>query len=177
MDKLRIAATGHRPPRLGLDYTPKSNLLLKQFACLCLEAVTEKYVIEQVIVGGAQGWDTAVAEAALEFNVPFVLAVPFEGQESKWPAAAQKRYNLLRQKAMETLIVCPGGYAAWKFITRDHAMVDRAKQGTHGQLLALYDGVAKGGTYETVEYANSRNLLVWNAYPMWPNYRDGVVSP
>jgi hypothetical protein len=34
----------------------------------------------------ARGWDLALAKAAVELGLPLFAAIPFVGQESRWPA-------------------------------------------------------------------------------------------
>ena len=40
---------------------------------------------DAVISGMALGWDQAVARATADLGIPWVAAITFEGQESKWP--------------------------------------------------------------------------------------------
>lgn len=153
-----VAGTGHRPPRLGLDYSPASNRKLTMFAKAYLEASEPDYVIS----GGAQGWDQALAHAAQILGIPYVFAIPFEGQERKWPVEAQRRYNALRDKALEAIVVCEGGYEARKFIVRDEFMVIASHR-----VVALWDGIEKGGTYQTVAYARKMDRKVENLWEDW----------
>lgn len=171
--KLVLAATGHRPPRLGLDYSSESNRFLTEFARKHLVFAAKKHEIVEVVTGGAQGWDSAVAHAALLLKIPYVVAIPFEGQESKWPAAAQARYHALLKHASLVHIVCHGGYSPDKFLERDCWMVDRAEDwilkadGNVGSMFALYDNKGKGGTAQTIKYAESLKVPVWNLWPTW----------
>jgi hypothetical protein len=41
----------------------------------------------------ALGWDQAFAQACVDLEIPFVAAVPFHGQEKRWPRESQKYYN------------------------------------------------------------------------------------
>lgn len=79
-----------------------------------------------------------------------MAAVPFIGQELKWPQVSQDRYKLLLAKARETVIVSPGGYAAWKMQKRNEFMVDHANL-----LVAVWDG-SPGGTKNCYDFALSR---------------------
>lgn len=94
-------------------------------------------------------------------GIPYVAAIPFVGQESKWPEMAQKRWRFLLGKAAEVEVVCKGGYAPEKMQKRNEWMVD------HGDvLLAVWDGTA-GGTANCVRYAEKRKkrIVRINPYP------------
>jgi hypothetical protein len=174
MNDFVIAGSGHRPPRLGLGYDPESNRLLTGFATQALGAFAFAENVTDVISGGAQGWDQALAHAAVNLGIPLTVAVPFEGQESKWPEQGKKRYRAILARAKEVVVVSPGGYANWKFAKRDEWMVDHAKL-----VLALLDGEPKrSGTRLTVEYANGRGVPVVNGWADWERFRrrNGVVT-
>lgn len=161
MDSIVYAATGHRPPRLGLDYSDGARQKLTAFAEKVLRKLSPAPAA--VITGGAQGWDQAVALACMNLGVPFWVAVPFAGQESKWPLAARLFYHALLEKAARVHVVCEGGYSASKFVTRDHWMVDHADT-----IIALMDDKPeKSGTRHTVEYAISLAKPVINCWPDW----------
>ena len=101
----------------------------------------------QVISGMALGFDTWLVEEALRQGIPFVAAVPFEGQEWRWPRRAQERYQELIQHAAEVQIICQGPYSPKMFQVRNEWMVDRCDL-----LLAAWTG-EKGGTANCTRYA------------------------
>lgn len=139
---MKIAATGHRPEKLGGYDTANlhaSARIARQY--LQLADVTE------VVSGMAQGWDTAVALAALSLGVPLVAAIPFKGQESKWPEEARKRYFGILRRAKTVYVVSTGGYHPAKMQARNEFMVDYA-----AGLLAAWDG-SDGGTRNCIDYA------------------------
>ena len=119
---MKMAVTGHRPPKLGgYDEKIMHNLFL--FACDVLKDVPK---LELVITGMALGWDQAVAEAAMQLDIPFLAAVPFEGQESRWLEESREHYDHLLRHAIEVKVVSPGGYSAFSMHVRNEWMVDRA---------------------------------------------------
>jgi hypothetical protein len=79
-------ATGHRPEKLG-GYSDEARHRLEQFAVTYLRY----YAPDLFISGMAQGWDQACAYACTVLSIPWTAAIPFAGQESMWPDAAQKR--------------------------------------------------------------------------------------
>lgn len=64
-----IAATGHRPDKLG-GYDDDVMKRLKDLARGYLE---KQEVLAEVISGMAQGWDTAIALVAIELEIPLMF--------------------------------------------------------------------------------------------------------
>ncbi len=150
-----MAGTGHRPDKLG-NYSEATNHRLISLARWSLE----KYQPTSVISGMALGWDQALAEAAVFMKIPFEAAVPFVGQESRWPAESVKRYQRLLYQARNVTVVCEGGYAAWRMQRRNEWMVDHCDA-----VLALWNG-SDGGTANCVRYAEGKKPVV-NVWGEW----------
>jgi uncharacterized phage-like protein YoqJ len=169
---LILAGTGHRPPRLGLDYSPESNRLLTEFVeheLALMQGVT------RVISGMANGFDQALAHAALLLKLELICALPFVGQEQTWPAEGQRRYHAILDQASEVIIVSQGCYGGrkdnWKYEARDRWMVDQANL-----LMALLDDQSsRSGTRTTVEYAVRRGVTICHVWNAWQAFRSGVV--
>lgn len=155
-----IAATGHRPDKLG-GYGDVSAALLTAFAGTMLNKYEGKIA---VVSGMALGWDQAIAVAALARDIDLVAAVPFKGQERKWPQEAQRRYREILDRAKKVVYVCEEGYAAYKMHHRNKWMVDRATE-----ILALWNGSA-GGTKNCVDYAILKNKSVVNVWGDWQKF-------
>jgi uncharacterized phage-like protein YoqJ len=149
------AATGHRPNKLGGHGHAVDNAL-RDLAYNFLRVEQPDIAIS----GMALGWDMAFAEAAISLGIPTVAAVPFAGQESKWPAASQHRYRQLCQVARVT-VVCDGGYSPEKMQKRNEWMVDNSTM-----LVALWDGTA-GGTCNCINYARKVNRHTVNLWLQW----------
>lgn len=146
-----IGATGHRPHKLG----GHSDEIMERLILIAEDAI-DGY--DKVITGMALGWDTAVAIAALNKGIPFVVAVPFIGQESMWPEESQIIHNNLLDLASEVVIVCEGGYSARKMQIRNEWMVDRSDV-----ILALWDG-SSGGTGNCIRYATRKKKPIKNVW-------------
>lgn len=139
-----VAVTGHRPDKLGGYITPNPfyDLVVKGLA----DAIN-KFKPDYLITGMSQGVDQWAAEICLNVGIPYVAAIPFQGQECKWPAKAQARYHWLLSKAHEKYVICQGGYEPWKMQKRNEWMVNSCQQ-----MIAVWNGTA-GGTNNCVSYA------------------------
>jgi len=149
-----FAVTGHRPKKAILR--PEDRNDLQPFARMALVAREPA----KVITGMALGWDMAVAAACLELHLPYVAAVPFEGQERKWSPEDRKRYHNLLRRA-ESVEVISEHRLNVAYITRDEWMVDHCDR-----LLALWDG-SKSGTGTTVNYAIKKRVPYENLWLDW----------
>lgn len=156
-----VAGTGHRPNKLG-GYGMPATVRLVDLARDWLEENKP----EKVISGMALGWDYALAAAAFDLDIPFIAAVPFEGQDKMWPDESKRNYRALLEEADKVVYVCEPGYAPWKMQKRNEWMVDACDT-----LLAVWNGTS-GGTANCVRYADSKgkpivnlwDTLTWNGY-------------
>jgi uncharacterized phage-like protein YoqJ len=149
-----IAGTGHRPEKLFVTqpYSDYNFNVLTSFA----ESILKFEEPTKVISGMALGWDQALAQAAINLNIPCVAAIPFAGQEYKWPLNSQLQYNQLLLKMSEIVIVCEGTYAAYKMQIRNEWMINNSDL-----LIALWDG-SKGGTGNCINSAKKKQKLIKN---------------
>lgn len=149
----KMAITGHRPDKLDGDYSLTSPLIKKIEAKL--QALIDKHKPSIIISGLALGIDTVWAKLAIKNNLYLLAAVPFIGQETKWPFASRQVYQELidyANKNGRVVVVCEGGYAPWKMQKRNIFMVDELI-GQDDKLIAVWDQVPSGGTYNCIEYA------------------------
>lgn len=156
-----LGVTGHRPANL-FSSNPYSE---SNFESLTLFAQSHLIDIkpDTVITGMAQGWDQAVAKACVDLSIPFWAYVPFDGQESSWPYQAKDRYLALLGQADKVRIVSPNvPYSPRLMQIRNEAIVDDSDT-----LLALFDGVESGGTFNCVRYARETNTHVKNVWKEW----------
>lgn len=158
-DALVLAVTGHRPQKLG-GFGANVETRLRSFA----KSEIERCAPATVITGMALGWDQAIGWSCVELDIPFVAAVPFNRQDSKWNADARKHYRLLLSLASDVVIVSPGGFSVPKMHARNRYMVDR---GTC--VLALWDGSA-GGTANCVGYALMKKKPIDNCWARWTRW-------
>lgn len=158
------SATGHRPNKLG-GYSLKVHDKLVKLARWRLQ----RYRPYKAYSGMALGWDQAFAQACIDLEIPLVAAVPFLGQESRWPHESQKYYNDLLSHAKKIHIVSDMKTDAphWEVAK---AMQDRnAYMGLRcTRLIALWDG-SSGGTENCIRFtqANNKNCKVINLWEKW----------
>lgn len=168
MDRV-FAGTGHRPPKLivpglGNAYHPEVYALLVDVVA----GVLERERPAEVISGMALGYDQALAAAAIQCGIPFTAAVPYEGQERVWPAASQRQYRRLLDRAAQVVVVCPGGHSNASLQRRNEFMVEH---GSH--VLACWDGGPEGGTANCIRYANRLRRPIVNLWPEWQRAASG----
>lgn len=149
-----VAGTGHRPDKLG-GYNNESFLKLVNIA----ENALKQMSVTEVISGMALGWDMALAQAAINLNIPFIAAVPFKGYEIMWQEKSKKYYYNLLSKAKSIEYICEGDYSPEKMQVRNVWMVDNADL-----ILSMYNGDKSGGTYNCIKYIESKNKNNINLY-------------
>jgi len=135
---MRVAFTGHRPERLGDRvndvYTAIQTFMQNENPSL-------------VISGMAGGVDQLAAGWARALRIPWVAAVPFIGQQSRWPKRHQDVYFKLLEDASRIEVISES-YSKDVYQKRDEWMVDNCDL-----LVAVWDGKKYGGTYNTIKYA------------------------
>ena len=141
--------SGHRPSKLGGydDNDPLNRWVIGQLRSEILSVVD--LVQGQVlgITGMALGVDTWGAEIFKDLEIPYICALPFKGQQSKWPRASQDRWAQALDHAEGIIIVSEGGYSGFKMQKRNEWMVDNGDEG-----IVVWDGTP-GGTANCVNYA------------------------
>jgi len=157
-----VAATGHRPDKL-LGYSSQAAAMLQCFARGRLIELDP----DEVIVGMALGWDMAVGYAAADLGIPFIAAIPFRGQQLKWPMDSQLAYATLIAMAARIEVVSPGGYEPWKMQTRNEWMVHKSTK-----VLALWNG-SPGGTANCLRYAEAIGKPIHN---VWNPFHDAYPT-
>lgn len=150
--------TGHRPDKLpwGADEDDFRCKALKERLAEALERAYEAGC-RHFISGMARGADLYFAEAVLTLrerrpDVTLEGARPCETQADAWPRREQQRYMaILEQCNYETLV--QHHYDRGCMMRRNRYMVDRSSR-----IIAVYDGVPKGGTAQTLAYALRKGL-------------------
>lgn len=115
---------------------------------------------QHTICGMAIGADQLFAVICIRLGIPFIAAVPFIGQEFKWPENIQKQYFKILDKAKEVVIVSEGNFSSEKFMIRNEYIVNNCDK-----LLAYYDGSPRSGTGHCVNFANKMNKEIIRINP------------
>jgi uncharacterized phage-like protein YoqJ len=141
-----LGITGHRD--LGGCIIPNNvyNYVFGE-----MEKLFVKLKPDMTINGGAIGGDQLSCEVCVKLGIPYTIARPFEGQERRWSKEAQERYNDLITKAANVGIVSPGGFAIWKYQTRNEWIVDNSDM-----MIGIWSGIKEGGTYNCLQYAKKQ---------------------
>lgn len=156
---MHIAGTGHRPKYCPCKYNNKHPWLLNLKADLRnrLVEIADNYASLVIRTGGAIGWDTWLAQVALELSLPLYLYLPFPGQESHWPSDSRKEYERIKSLATNVIYTSQTYYSE-VFLNRDVDMITGC-----GKILALLNPEAdSGGTFYTVNKAKELGINVEN---------------
>ena len=152
--------TGHRPDKLpwGIrEEDPRCAALKGRIAAALGEAYAAG--VRHFISGMARGADLYFAEEVLALRerhpeITLECARPCESQADRWPEEERRRYQAILERCdYETLV--QHHYDRWCMMRRNRYMVDRS-----ARILAVYDGVPKGGTAQTLAYALRKGLHV-----------------
>lgn len=156
--KYVVCGTGHRPNKLGgysIDAAFRTEMKIVDW----LDEKGGDFRDNLVIIsGGALGWDQALARAAARCGVPYLMYLPFEGFDSRWPPSSRKELEGLCSAALDVVYVEEPGYAPWKMQRRNEAMVD-----TSDLVLACWNGT-QGGTANCVRYAEKIGRPIVNLW-------------
>ncbi len=150
----RCCFTGHRPEKLGVSEA-RAKALLKS---AIQQAISEGYVT--FLSGMARGIDLWAAEIVIEErekndNIHLVCVSPFNGFEMRWSEQDKTTYYSIMEQADLVKYISQHYYKAC-FQVRNEWMVDRVSR-----VIAAYNGT-KGGTKNTIEYANRKEIFVEN---------------
>lgn len=150
----RVCFTGHRPEKLNISEKEVKDRLRKAIQQSIRDGFTT------FISGMARGVDMWAAEIVLEErenndNIKLICASPFEGFEKSWSFDERRRYNHILQSADYIKYVCLH-YSRQCFQIRNIWMVEHS-----AKVIAAYNGES-GGTRNTVRYATSKNIEVYN---------------
>ena len=162
MNRTTCAFTGHRPKSFpwGYNESVPGCVLLKEVLAAQISALAERGVTD-FLSGMAQGVDLWCAQIVLDLKkknsaLKLHAILPCEGQESKWPAAAQAMYRSILEQADDVFFV-GRAYRPDCMLVRNRYMVEQASV-----LLAVYNGVFRSGTGMTVRYAQKlgRKIII-----------------
>lgn len=153
-----IAGTGHRPKDLPCLYDEAHDFyfLVKEE----IRSFLENNDVACVISGMALGYDTWLAEVALQLDIPLHVYAPCANQSARWPYESRTRYAGILNKAMYYIEISPV-YTSTCMQERNIKMTNDCDK-----LLALWNPAKKyGGTWNCIQYAESVNKPIINIWP------------
>lgn len=154
--------TGHRPKSFPYPYGKdgqKHKEYLKRLKQKILLAVNE-YGVTHFISGMAIGADMDFAEIVLNLRdtehylIKLECAIPCLSQTLKWDEKDKLRYESIIKRADEINIISER-YTAGCMFKRNRYMVDKSEI-----VIAVFNGVEKGGTWYTINYAKKENKVI-----------------
>jgi uncharacterized phage-like protein YoqJ len=119
------------------------------------------YRATHLITGLAQGWEQALAKAAIELEIPYSVAIPFPGRDADWKREARLLYLDLLARASDVYRVCDEWFE--EAVMEGHFWrVDRSEI-----VLALWDFEFQGDTFQTMSYGLKTGRTVVNLWNEW----------
>ena len=162
---MTVCFTGHRPQSLpfGSDEQHLKCIELKARLATEIQDMIARGA-DTFYVGMALGIDTFAAEAVLKEKednpkIRLIAAIPCPNQSNSWSKENKERYDFILSQCDEKILVSPHYFPGCMHV-RNYYMVDRSDI-----LIAVFDGVSKGGTASTIEYAIKKNLTVIELRP------------
>lgn len=147
--------TSHRPQSLGGFGENELNEWVQAALRLACARLRSRG-FRRAISGMALGTDPWGAEAAMDAGLRVVAAVPCRDQQSVWPLESQTRYLRLLRQCSEVEYVHDEPYVRGCLQERNSWMLDRAEL-----MVAVWDGLRSGGTWDTVSKVRARGVPVW----------------
>ncbi len=160
MNYQTCCCTGHRPKGFPFKYGidgQKHNIYLKMLEQK-IELAINEYGITNFISGMALGVDMDFAETVLKlrnkYPVKLECAIPCPDQTLKWNDKDKLRYDGILKRADEINIISER-YTPDCMLKRNRYMVDKSEL-----IIAVFNGIQKGGTWYTIKYAKSKNKII-----------------
>ena len=158
--KKSCCCTGHRPQGFPFEYgkdKKRHKVYLKTLEEKIKLAITE-YGITNFISGMAVGVDLDFAEIVLKLRDKYAItlecAIPCQNQTMKWNDTDKLRYENILTRANEVTLISIH-YTPECMLQRNRYMVDKSCL-----VIAVFNGIEKGGTWYTVNYANKENKII-----------------
>ena len=149
--------TGHRPKGFPFyyDVDDVSHNIYIQTLEEKIELAITKYGITNFISGMALGVDMDFAELVLKFRKKYSItlecAIPCPTQTLKWYDYYKIRYKRILAKADKITLISEY-YTQNCMFERNRYMVDKSEL-----VIAVFNGIKKGGTWYTINYAQKQN--------------------
>jgi uncharacterized phage-like protein YoqJ len=145
-----VGITGHRPERIS-DPDAIKNLISE--ALIFMGAT-------KLFQGMAAGVDLWSAKEAWKLKIPYVCVRPWAGHKPRM--ADEIEYGKVLKHAEEVIDVSgiQEYTGPWLYAKRNEYIVDSTRA-----MIAVWDGVPKGGTYGSIQYAWKKAIPVLRIDP------------
>lgn len=171
--------TGHR--KLAGQYYNRVNpstewFTLKNYLNQIVKSFVHDHQVDHFISGLAIGVDMLGAESVAfvrAFGGPEIAltgAMPFPSQASRWPKPTRDHFDDVCLLCNEIVHVSTDPYHPSKMQVRNEWMVDRATY-----VIAIWDGISKGGTQNCMEYAKSQGKPILLIQPVGASWKHAWV--
>lgn len=162
---MNIGFTGHRPERIK-DYQSLYNDLSKVLYGLVYLSSGKVDESVRFILGGAPGFDTMVASILTGWNIhpeQIDIIIPFRGFEkyaTKDESALKRAISINNTLLSDRVIALnnPGNFAL-QCNLRNEEIIKRSNY-----LISYWDGIKKGGTWNTICMAQRKRIVVQNLF-------------
>jgi len=167
--------TGHR--KIGANYYNRHNPspewhTLQQYMNQIVQGMCgSPYQVDHYISGLAIGVDMLGAECVayvrsfLKTQVNLTGAMPFPSQPNRWPEPTRNHWDDVCQLCNKVVAVSADPYSPQKMQIRNQWMVDQSHY-----VIAVWNGVKKGGTWNCMQYALSQGksvLILQQTHGVW----------
>lgn len=149
----KLVITGHRPNRIPDE--KKTREMIRE--------VLHELQPQSVYQGMAAGVDVWTAAEAWREKIPFESVFPWKGHRT----VPQLSLDWLIKNALEVHVLnqaesYPGAFV---YESRNRWMIDRSEV-----VLAVWDGIPKGGTFNAIKYARELGLPIHRINPLKHTY-------
>lgn len=147
-----IAGTGHRPNRYRKGW--KGYNVSQPIIIQLIKEVLSIHNPSLIISGGCLGFDMALAQAALDLDIPYDLYIPYLNYGSTWADHNKRKLSIYKTRCRRLKYIHADNLSTPKTISkvlykRDCIMVDNADL-----VIAFFNGDYDSGTGNTIRYAN-----------------------
>lgn len=182
-----VVGTGHRPKKLWNIYDLYHPFYLavgREVRALLLKDIDNLKEGEflTIVTGMALGYDTLLALVGLKLKKEFphkvriYCAIPCKGHSNRWNKEDKARYQDILNRADVVDYTTEGAYSNYQTMyKRDEFMVDLLDK-EEGYVISLWNGFKSGGTYHTIEYAESKGKKIHNINPLKYTHLSNVKS-
>ena len=154
----RCAFTGHRPKSFAWDYEDKSHPkhidYLRRMEYFIEHAILHNHA-EYFLCGSAMGADADFAEAVIRLrqkypHIRLEIVEPYPSYGESYAEVHKKRYRAIIQQA-DKVSNTSQKFSPWCIATRNRYLINHSDM-----LIAAWNGLEEGGTYNTVNYAHKK---------------------